>query len=96
MNRFRPLGGGPGPVTLAADDSVAVPVGAATSFWITSDAITWVVVTNDDTSFTLDETNATLIAADHLYGPFQLMVGYDTHIHVAGDGVTGAAIVTLA
>lgn len=83
-------------MTLAADTSVAIPVGNATSFWITSDAITWVVVSNDDTPITLDETNATLIGADLLYGPFHLMTGYDTHIHVAGDGVVGAAIVTLA
>jgi hypothetical protein len=96
MGIFRPLGEGPGPVTLAADTSVAVPVGAARSFWVHSTVITWITVTNDGTPFTLDETNATLIAANAVYGPFQFMTGYDTHVHLAGDGVTGAAIVTLA
>lgn len=97
MSRSRPIGAGPAPVAAAADVSTAVPVGAATSFWVHASVPSWVTVRTTNTVLNpMDETNATPIAGAVLYGPFQLMTGYDKFIHVAGDGATATIIITLA
>jgi hypothetical protein len=93
---LRPLGPGVGPITAPADGpSEVVALNHAAGFWVTGTENTWVTVSDSATPVaTLDETNAVLIAADQLYGPFTTMTGLDTHIHVAGDGVGSTVIIT--
>jgi hypothetical protein len=94
-NRGRPRPGG-GEVAFIADDSTPVDVSKRTGFYITVDVVAWVVVTNDNTVITgMDATNATVLAPNFVYGPFDLMTGHDKFIHVAGEDTGGIALITV-
>lgn len=94
MNRGRPRQGPPA-VTLSSYSSTPVDVSSARGFYIVSDVDTWMVIAETDTVIPSTEETGTLIAANHLYGPFDLLAGFDKYLHLAGDGVTGEAIVTV-
>lgn len=91
----RPLGGGAGTVVTAASGTgtfVAIP-GHATGFYLHASAAAFVDVRANNTADTLDVTDAAPVAPAVLYGPFQVAMGRDRYIAVAGNG--GAATVTI-
>jgi hypothetical protein len=91
----RPIGGGAGTVVSAASGTgsfVAIP-GHATGFYLHASAASFVDVRGNNTADTLDATDAAPVAAGVLYGPFQIAMGRDKFIAVAGNG--GAATVTI-
>jgi hypothetical protein len=97
MSVSRPITPGGGVITAADGESTAVDVSHATAFWVISTEPAFIVVSGDDTPLDpMDETNATFIAADTLYGPFQLMRGVDKFIHVGGNGAAASVTITLA
>jgi hypothetical protein len=95
MNRGRPRAGG-GKITMAAYSSNApIDVSSARGFYIIADADAWIVLAETDAAISSVDDAGTLIAANQLYGPFDVLAGFDKFLHAAGDGVTGEAIVTV-
>lgn len=89
----RPVGGG-GAVVAAASGTasfVAIPK-AAKQFWVSPSAAAFIDVRNNNNADTLDTTDSQPLGVG-LYGPFDIMMGYDTYIAVAGNG--GASTVTI-
>lgn len=95
MGILRPVYPSPDPITTVDGTSTAVAVGAAKAFWIHVGGAARVAVRTSSTPLTLNSGNSAALAANQLYGPFPLMTGHDTHIHVAGVGGTPVATITL-
>ncbi len=96
MGRMRPIYPGGAVVTAASGVSTATPIANATGFWVHGTTAFWITVNRSATVLNpINATNATPMAAAILYGPFEVMAGYDTHIHVGGNGAVSTVTITL-